>query len=887
MRGVLLICGFGLLCAVPTSSAQPSEPINLAVGPGGRIFEDPDVDALLARPYAYHVPMTPTGNCVWAEHPVGWGFPQKSVHYYLITADGIGFDVNVNVGPQQIIPTSGVSYPTRVEQTGGGSGITVTGTKWITSDDVIACRLEVENAGVQPQDVSVNVTIPSPDATMDGDRVHWITEAHGLVIHSSGLMKGFTSAPGPPIAETVISVEGESPVEQSGSTGEDRKAAASGGRVLGSNFGSHATYNFTIPQDLKDMVISIRYARAKPGNAEFLLQLPNRRRHPRLMFQSTGGWGDAPSDFAIASYPLGDVAAGEYRVKLLAISGDNNVNLDALYLHPRDTVVEGVHPSPLQLEQILTVGAGETTSLNLFVASGTRPSGVETALQRAVESPDALASHIDAYNAWLVNNVPSFSGPEEIERIYWHRATSIVKKSLFRVGEGRLSDWAMAEGRWTSTWYPNMISYGAGHQIREIRWLRDPQYVRGFINTWCENEKSDGVFPNFIRPTNIGTGQYTDWITSTVWDAHRVQPDNASLERWAEALKKNVDGWLGVYDADNDGLLMVDSHWWTGMEWQPSFFYFNKFDAEKQEQRLERVDLTAYVYGNARNLARLLAVLGDDSGATHYNAVADTIRDAAVSVMWDAPNRFFYSVEPDTHKKAMVKEIIGVYPFYFSMFEGMDGAPYLSAWESILDREQFWTPWPVASASQQCLAYSQDDEFFGKSVGGCMWNGPTWPHANSIVLSAMAATLREYPQSPLRVASLFGLFRSYTHAQYYKKDLQFPWTGEFYNGVTGEWRTDQRDYNHSTYLDILIADIAGLRPREDDTLEFHPLIDPSMGPFVIDGIRYHDRDVTIAWAPATSPNPTPDNLKGFRVYVDGALRHHDPLCAFPLEILLP
>lgn len=861
------------------------------VGAGGRLFDGPDVETLMARPYLHHVPMAPTGACLWAQHPSGWGFPSGTIHYYLITGDGMGFDLDVKVGPQQIIPATGVSFPSRIEQTGGGGDIAVTGTKWITADDTAACRLHLENSGAATQEIILRVTIPSSSATVENDTVRWITEAHGLVIQSVGQFAGFAPVPGPKEADLVITVEGEASVEQVGSEGADSKPAASGGFVLGSNFGGmpghYANYVFDVPDDHADMALTIRFARAMAGNAQFLLQLPNHRRHPQVTFPSTGGWGESSSDFALASFPLGNIPAGPYQVKLLAISGNSNVNIDALYLHPRGTVIEGVHRTPTVLERTLPVEAGKRVTLDLFAAASTRATDAEAALRRATESPDALAEHIETYNSWLTANVPAFTGPVEIQKQYWHRATDIVKKNLFRVGEGRLQDWTMAEGRWTSTWFPNVISYGAGHQVRELRWLRDPQYVRGFINTWCANLKPDGVFPNYIRPTEIGTGQYTDWIASTAWDAHCVQPDAESLARWADALKKNVDGWLDVYDADHDGLLLVDSHWWTGMEWQPSFFYFNGFDAEKQEQHLERVDLTAYVYGDARNLARVLATLGDEAGADHYNGVANAIRDATASVLWDSAHQFFYSVAPDTHEKAMVKEVIGVYPFYFSMFDGVDGSRFLGAWTSILNPDEFWTPWPVASASMECPAYSQDELFAGKRVGGCMWNGPTWPHANSIVLSAMAETLREFPQSPLRTADLFSLFQSYTLAQFYKQDLKFPWTGEYYNGLNGDWRTEQRDYNHSTYIDLLIADIAGLRPRADAILELHPLIDPSMGPFIIDGIRYHGHDITIAWAPATSRETTPDGLKGFRVYVDGALLHHEPLCAFPVELTLP
>ena len=39
-----------------------------------------------------------------------------------------------------------------------------------------------------------------------------------------------------------------------------------------------------------------------------------------------------------------------------------------------------------------------------------------------------------------------------------------------------------------------------------------------------------------------------------------------------------------------------------------------------------------------------------------------------------------------------------------------------------------------------------------------------------------------------------------------------------------QWKTAERDYNHSTWLDILIPDLLGLVPRNDDILELDPLL---------------------------------------------------------------
>jgi hypothetical protein len=132
--------------------------------------------------------------------------------------------------------------------------------------------------------------------------------------------------------------------------------------------------------------------------------------------------------------------------------------------------------------------------------------------------------------------------------------------------------------------------------------------------------------------------------------------------------------------------------------------------------------------------------------------------------------------------------------------------------------------------------------------------------------------------SPLSREKLWELFLSFTKAQYRDQDITFPWTGEYYNGETGQWKTAERDYNHSTWLDILIPDIIGLVPRDDDVLEIDPLL-PSgaLAHFTLDGQRYHGRDVTVAWdAPGDNADAHSDGREGLDVYLDGTLVASSP-----------
>ena len=131
------------------------------------------------------------------------------------------------------------------------------------------------------------------------------------------------------------------------------------------------------------------------------------------------------------------------------------------------------------------------------------------------------------------------------------------------------------------------------------------------------------------------------------------------------------------------------------MEYQPSFFAFSDYKPSKdfyqpaRQVSLERVDLTAYNYGNAAAVARIYRSLGQPEKAKEFDDLASRIAGAVTAKMWRPEKRFFYSLRADDDAVADVKEVIGVYPFYFGMIPW--GKGYESAWASILDPNQFWT----------------------------------------------------------------------------------------------------------------------------------------------------------------------------------------------------
>ena len=98
-----------------------------------------------------------------------------------------------------------------------------------------------------------------------------------------------------------------------------------------------------------------------------------------------------------------------------------------------------------------------------------------------------------------------------------------------------------------------------------------------------------------------------------------------------------------------------------------------------------------------------------------------------------------------------------------------------------------------------------------------------------------------------------------------------PYIGEYQDEVTGYWlKGDQersRYYNHSTFNDLIISGLIGLRPRADWILEVNPLLpDGKWDWFCLDNVPYHGKIITIVW---DRTGEKYKRGKGFYVMVNG------------------
>lgn len=816
-----------MLFSLPLLTALPVQE------PPGRVFGlENEVDKVLARPYTRETPFASSGERVWATSPQGWAF-REGVNW-LYYSNSNAFDVRVLSGAVEIPVSEAVSMPSHVKMSGrtGGSGMTASASFTYNLDDA-------QNPLEKPFMPAKRWTCWS-----SGKREDWYSVKLGGPRRLEGIKVWFfndlpTGECAPPESVSVKVWDGSA------------WAAAPSGAVVPVEGLNHIRFHKRV--ETSEVRLSFKHKGEKLYTGIYGFEpIGSSLSRMKLPLKVEGAKWISDDDVLVSIITIKNVSrqTAPFSVQFTGRPGTHDVHGFPLLLEPHGESVTG------------TLKPGETREFRFAMGVGASKEEAVSRRDKVLAARDPLADQIRATKTWYNAQAASFrcSDPKT-NAMFLHRVYNLKKNSM-DPKLGRLSHKTFAEGRWRSGWYANVISYGAGHQVREARWLSDPDYAWGHLETFAQNQRPDGIYPSHVTPKGQMGGKYTDWISATAWDAYLVHPDKTRLAASADALARNTEGWRKVYGWGGSPLLVVDDHWWTGMEWQPSFFSFNGHKTDRQ-QPLRRVDLTAYNYGNEVSTAKVMRELGRISEARKFESLAAETRKAVLAQMWNPLTKWFHSLHSETGAPSPDREIIGVYPFTFGL--PPKGQGYEEAWRTLLDPRLFWTKWPLASVAKDSPAYAQNGWPVGSGGSICMWNGPSWPHANSLVLTGMANSLRESGEGALKKTDLFALFKSFTEAQF--KDGH-PWTGEFYNGETAEWKTGERDYNHSTWLDPLIHDLIGITPQPDGSVIVDPLIPQSAWSWwALDGQRVRGHKISLAWD--SLGGRVAKGFKGFAVYVDG------------------
>jgi hypothetical protein len=259
--------------------------------------------------------------------------------------------------------------------------------------------------------------------------------------------------------------------------------------------------------------------------------------------------------------------------------------------------------------------------------------------------------------------------------------------------------------------------------------------------------------------------------------------------------------------------------------------------------------------------------------AQEYAQKAADLKSLVQEKLWDDSASFFVVRHPDG-TFANVREEIGFIPWYFNLPD----SGYEKAWQQLTDPQGFKAPMGITTAERR------HPEFRSHGIGTCEWDGAVWPFATSQTLTAMANLLRYYEQTYVSKEDYFEALQTYARSHQYNNK---PHIGEYLDEINGTWLTPDTDrnryYNHSTFCDLVISGLVGLMPREDDTVEVHPLLTSKTWDwFCLDKVGYHGKTLTVLW---DQTGEKYNKGKGLRIFADGKeIGHVDKLSHLTVKL---
>ena len=448
--------------------------------------------------------------------------------------------------------------------------------------------------------------------------------------------------------------------------------------------------------------------------------------------------------------------------------------------------------------------------------------------------------------AWefLKTNMPLFDSPDqEINEVYYFRWWT-YRKHIERTPMGYVITEFLPRVGWAGPF--NSIDCAAGHHFREGRWLAEPVYLDDYARFWL----GKGGEPR----------RYSFWVADSLWARYEVTGDGHLIKELLPNLITNYLAWESDHRDEN------------GLYWQSD-------DRDGMEVSIGgggyRPTINSYMYGDAAAISKMARLAGQKAISEDFLAKARRIKALVQQRLWDT-NAQFFKVLPRRANASLAdaREELGYTPWYF----GLPDSDKAEAWRQIMDTNGFYAPFGPTTAERRNAG-------FRVSYNGheCQWNGPSWPYATSVTLTAMANLLDDYEQKVVSQNDYFDLFKIYTRSQH--RRLQdgrvVPWIDENLNPTNGDWiaRTLLRqrgsviaergkDYNHSSYCDLLISGLVGLRPRADNRLEIRPLAPAAWDYFCLDQVSYHGHWLTIVW---DQTGQRYRRGKGLRVWADGKL----------------
>ncbi len=429
----------------------------------------------------------------------------------------------------------------------------------------------------------------------------------------------------------------------------------------------------------------------------------------------------------------------------------------------------------------------------------------------------ARARHRAEYGRFF-ERAPSFQSDSPLLDKTWAYRFFLLRHNLCEPDCGRLRHPFFFEGRshkmskepyTPAGWeFSKFIPLSAPMHILDARWHQDTRYARGVIDTTISTQDEHGLYR--CTYTDAQQAAYSNFFGWALYQYALSSGDLRTVRRALPSLNRQIEGWRGAYGNGGDLLMTERVHQLTGKEYQPSYWYFKGYADDPTDPNyitpLKRVDKSVYFVQNLRGAAGCCALLGDAAGAASYENMAARASGDIIAKMWDERTGYYYDLNAVTDEKAYVKNVVAFYPYW----AGLGPARGI---ERLLSPD-FHTAYPVPSVSTDEEMFSPAGGWKGrffKGRNGCVWNGPTWPYTNCVLLDALGLQSRKAAHR--YDGALSRLLHQTCLLHYLGGDIERHGLVEHYHPLTGEPLSGEVDYLHSYLIDLFVRYVAGVEPQ--------------------------------------------------------------------------
>lgn len=430
---------------------------------------------------------------------------------------------------------------------------------------------------------------------------------------------------------------------------------------------------------------------------------------------------------------------------------------------------------------------------------------------------------------WMWENIPLIDIPDKaIEKIYYFRWW-VFRKHIKSTEDGYVITEFLPPVPWGGK--HNTIIAAAGHHIAEAKWLKcSKKLIEDYALLYLEEKTK--------------TYLYSSWLIDAIYEYCSHTGD------FSFGIQ-HLDQLMHYYETVEKEHLTSNGLFWSIDDSDAMEYSISGMSEDLTRMKGIRPTLNSYMAANARAIANFAKLANRTDLATVYEQKYKSIKHKMNEILWDGgfykaihtENLNFPSLgEVPTSQN--VKELIGFIPWCFDLApSGRE-----EAFAELKASDGFSSPYGLTTAEQRHPRYLYENEH------DCLWNGYIWPFATSQVLRAMENLLDHYEQSVVTDADFYDILHTYakSHTRSTEDSKEVCWIDEVKHPKTNDWSSRTilkglgwrkekgglergKDYNHSTFCDIVLGGLLGIRVKGGQ-ITVNPHVPDDWEAFTVDNL---------------------------------------------------